>query len=86
MVAFAEEFDIKSGATRVALTRMVDRGELVRVDGGVYELAGHLLERQARQEAGLQPTVRGWDGEWEIYLVGPGRRSSAERAALRRSW
>ncbi len=84
LVAFAEQFAIKPGTTRVALTRMVDRGELLRADGGVYELAGHLLERQERQEAGIDATVRDWNGDWEIFLVRPGRRTSADRAALRR--
>ena len=69
-MAFAEEFGIKPGTTRVALTRMVDR---------------HLLERQVRQEAGLEATVRDWNGEWEILLVQPGPRSSVDRAALRRA-
>lgn len=85
LVAFAEEFGISQGTTRVALSRMVDKGELRRVDGGVYELAGALLDRQERQEAMLRPSVRPWRGDWEILVVRAGRRSSSERAAMRRA-
>lgn len=85
LVAFAEEFGINPGTTRVALSRMVDRGELTRDGGGNYSLAGSLLERQQRQEAGLAPEVRPWSGEWEMYLVRSGGRGSSERAALRRA-
>ena len=85
LVAFAEEFGVNAGATRVALSRMVDRGELVREADGHLVLAGPLLERQRRQEAGLAPRVRRWTGEWEMHLVPGGGRDAAERAALRRA-
>mgnify|MGYP001818665923 CR=1 FL=1 len=85
LVAFAGEFGINPGTTRVALTRMVERGELRRVDDGVYELCGELLRRQERQEAGLQPAVRDWEGEWETVVVRSGGRTSPDRAALRRA-
>ena len=85
LVDFAEQFDIKPGATRVALSRMVDRGELRRADDGVHELSGALLERQDRQQAGLAPQVRSWTGVWEIHVVAGGGRESSDRAALRRA-
>lgn len=85
LVAFAEEFDVKPGATRVALSRMVERGELVREDDGHYRLTGPLLDRQERQEAGLAPAVREWSGDWEMYVVRGGARGSVDRAALRRA-
>ena len=85
LVAFAEEFDIRPGTTRTALSRMVDRGELTHIEGGVYALDGDLLERHHRQEAGLHPTSRDWDGSWEMVVVPAGARSSADRAALRRA-
>ena len=85
LVAFAEEFGVNPGTTRVALSRMVDRGELVREADGHLVLAGPLLERQRRQEAGLAPRVRRWTGEWEMHLVPGGGRDAAERAALRRA-
>ena len=84
-MAFAEQFGINPGTTRVALSRMVERGELDRGDDGVYTLQGPLLERQGRQEAGLAPSPRVWHGDWEIHVVRPGGRNSGDRAALRRA-
>ncbi|MDW3220573.1 MAG: PaaX family transcriptional regulator C-terminal domain-containing protein [Acidimicrobiales bacterium] len=85
LVAFAEEFGINPGTTRVALSRMVDRGELTRDDDSVYHLAGDLLDRQGRQEAGLAAVTRAWDGDWEIHVVRTGGRDAGDRAALRRA-
>lgn len=85
LVAFAEEFGVSAGTTRVALSRMVDRGELVRDDDGVYALTGALLARQGRQEAGLAPTIRPWNGRWETHVVTGGARDPGERAALRQA-
>lgn len=84
LVAFAEEFGIRPGTTRTALSRMVDRGELRHTDGS-YELAGALLDRHHRQEAGLEGSARSWDGSWEIVVVPAGARPSTDRAALRRA-
>ncbi|MEQ8841757.1 MAG: PaaX family transcriptional regulator C-terminal domain-containing protein [Acidimicrobiales bacterium] len=85
LVAFAEEFGVAPGTTRVALSRMVERGELIRDDDGTVALSGELLDRQGRQEEGLAPHVRPWTGDWEMYLVRDGGRESSERAALRRA-
>jgi phenylacetic acid degradation operon negative regulatory protein len=85
LVAFAEEFGVNPGTTRVALSRMVERGELTREPDGHYRLAGPLLERQRRQEAGLAPRVRRWSGDWEMYLVRGGARDAGDRAALRQA-
>ncbi|MEM8708029.1 MAG: PaaX family transcriptional regulator C-terminal domain-containing protein [Actinomycetota bacterium] len=83
LVAFTGEFGIQPGTTRTALSRMVDRGELTHLDGGEYELAGDLLARHLRQEAGLRPATHPWDGTWELHVVPPGARSSSDRTALR---
>ncbi len=85
LVAFAAEFGVDTGATRVALTRMVGHGELERVDGGRYRLAGDLLARQERQELGLGGPERPWTGDWEQAVVRSGRRSPKDRASLRRA-
>lgn len=82
LVAFTAEFGVSEGATRVALSRMIDRGELSNTDGR-YALEGALLDRQRRQEAGLAPDPRPWTGEWEMVVIRPGPRAGADRAALR---
>ncbi len=61
---------------------MVERGELANDDGD-YTLTGPLVERQQRQEAGLRPATRPWDGDWEMAVVRPGARSTEDRSALR---
>ncbi len=84
LVAFGERFGISAGTTRVALSRMIDRGELTNT-GGVYSLHGSLLQRQVRQDASrVPPTVRRWDGAWEQALIVGQGRSATERAHLRR--
>ena len=82
LVALAREFGIAEGTVRVALSRMVDKGELIN-DHSDYALAGPLVERQERQEAGQYPELRSWNGDWEMAVVRPGARASDERSALR---
>ena len=83
LVRSGELFGISGGSTRTALSRMVAAGELEAVDGR-YRLAGHLLERQARQDASRHPRLRAaWDRTWRTAVVVAGRRPAAERAALR---
>jgi len=82
LVEWCGLFGVAEGTARVALSRMVDRGELVARDG-VYELAGHLRARQPAQEWSLAPRIERWKGEWLLGIVEPGARSAAERAALR---
>ena len=82
LVALAREFGIAEGTARVALSRMVERGELVNHDSD-YALAGPLVERQQRQEAGLRPATRAWSGAWEMAVVRPGARTTDDRSALR---
>jgi phenylacetic acid degradation operon negative regulatory protein len=82
LVEWCELFGVAEGTARVALSRMVDRGELVARDG-VYELAGPLRARQPAQEWSITPRLVRWNGEWLLGIVEPGARSAAERAALR---
>jgi phenylacetic acid degradation operon negative regulatory protein len=84
LVASGEKFGVAPGTTRVALSRMVDTGELTAVSDGVYELAGPLLARHARQVQGRHPRTRAWKGDWRVGVVVGGARSAADRAALRR--
>ena len=62
---------IAEGTTRVALSRMVDAGELTTT-AGRYELAGPLRARQAGQDWSLAPVLLPWSGEWDLWLVRPG--------------
>jgi phenylacetic acid degradation operon negative regulatory protein len=82
LVAMAERFGISGGTARVALSRMVDRAELVNVDG-VYSLGGALLERQDRQDRSRSGTAP-WDGSWEQAVVIGTGRPAADRSKLRR--
>lgn len=83
LVASGELFGVAPGTTRVALSRMVESGELTIVDEATYALAGPLLERQSRQEQGRHPRTTRWTGAWRIAVVGGEARSAAARAALR---
>jgi phenylacetic acid degradation operon negative regulatory protein len=85
LVQSGELFGIAEGTTRVALSRMVAAGEL-RPDDEGYRLAGHLLDRQARQTASRHAATEPWDGTWELAVVRTGdARRAADRAALRRA-
>ncbi len=81
-------FGIKDATLRVALTRMVGAGDLIRSEDG-YRLSGRLLARQRRQDEALRPPVRPWRGDWTtvvITSVGNDARARAElRTALARS-
>jgi phenylacetic acid degradation operon negative regulatory protein len=82
LVQWCELFGIAPGTARVALSRMVDRGELV-ADRAVYELAGRVRSRQAAQDWSLDPALGEWDGTWRIALVAADAREASDRAALR---
>lgn len=76
------EFGIKETALRVALTRMVGAGDLVRSDDG-YRLSERLLARQRRQDAALNPVTRDWDGTWLTVVVTAVGAEARARAAMR---
>ena len=85
LVRAAERFGFSENATRVALSRMVGAGELTAGDGD-YGLAGPLLERHGRQQAGRRPALRSWDGTWVVAVAGATspRRSAGQRSSTRR--
>ncbi len=83
LVAFAEQFGIRPGTTRTALSRMVQRGELQRNPDGSYELRGPMLERHRHQESVLAPYRQRWDQRWEIRVVPSGARAAGERSEMR---
>ena len=82
LVEWCSLFGVAEGTARVALSRMVDRGELASSDG-VYELAGPLRQRQPAQDWSLAPELHSWNGEWLLGVVRAGSRSAGERSALR---
>ena len=82
LVEWCGLFGVAEGTARVALSRMLDRGELTAADG-VYELAGRLKSRQPAQEWSLAPRPKAWDGDWLLGVVDARARAAPERAALR---
>ncbi len=84
LVALGERFGIGGGTTRVALSRMVERGELSN-DEGVYALAGDLVARQERQDRSRSGAAAPWDGTWEQAVVTSSGRRARDRARLRRA-
>lgn len=84
LVAMGQRFGISGGTVRVALSRMVERGELVN-DDGVYTLAGPLLERQERQDRSRPAPSPDWDHTWEQAVVTTSGRSASDRARLRQA-
>jgi phenylacetic acid degradation operon negative regulatory protein len=84
LVGSAELLGVGAGTARVAISRMVAAGELEPTDDG-YRLAGHLLQRQARQDLSRTGTSGSWDGTWATALVPAEARPAAERSELRRA-
>ncbi|TDB87200.1 PaaX domain-containing protein, C- domain protein [Actinomadura sp. KC216] len=84
LVRVGDLFGIAEGTIRVALSRMVNSGDLVQ-SGGSYSLSERLLERQARQDESRLPPALPWDGTWEIAVITAERRPAGERAALRQA-
>jgi phenylacetic acid degradation operon negative regulatory protein len=82
LVQWCELFGVSEGTTRVALSRMVDRGELDSQEG-FYELAGRARTRRRAQDWSIDPKFRAWRGEWSTAVVTGASRAPDERSALR---
>ena len=82
LLRLTEDFGIREATLRVALTRMVSSGDLVRSDDG-YRLSYRLLARQRRQDAALQPVTRDWDGSWLTVVVTAVGADARARASMR---
>ena len=67
---------------RVALTRMVSAGDLVRSADG-YRLSNRLLARQRRQDEAISLRVRPWRGYWTTLIVTSVGTDARTRATLR---
>ncbi|RUP32110.1 MAG: PaaX domain-containing protein, C- domain protein [Mycolicibacterium sp.] len=82
LVRLTSDFDIKEQTLRVALTRMVSAGDLVRSADG-YRLADRLLARQRRQDAAIDPKTRPWHGDWTTVVITTIGADARTRADLR---
>lgn len=82
LVRLTSDFGIKETALRVALTRMVSAGDLIRSADG-YRLSERLLARQRRQDDAMRPQLRPWHGYWTTLIVTSVGTDPRTRAALR---
>jgi phenylacetic acid degradation operon negative regulatory protein len=82
LVRLTADFDIREPTLRVALTRMVAAGDLVRSADG-YRLSDRLLVRQRRQDDALDPRVRRWNGTWTTLVITSVGVDARSRASLR---
>ncbi len=82
LLQLTSDFGIREQTLRVALTRMVAAGDLVRSDDG-YRLSDRLLTRQQRQDDALHPRTRDWAGDWVTLVITAVGMDARARAALR---
>jgi phenylacetic acid degradation operon negative regulatory protein len=82
LIRLTGDFDIKEATLRVALTRMVSAGDLVRSADG-YRLSDRLLARQRRQDDSMRPQLRPWSGSWTTLIVTSIGTDARTRATLR---
>lgn len=83
LVPVAELHGVSSATLRVALSRMVSAGDLVRTDA-TYRLSDRLLARQERQDRELTPAPTSWNGSWHQVVVTATGRDAVRRHDLRR--
>ncbi|WP_441961544.1 PaaX family transcriptional regulator C-terminal domain-containing protein [Mycolicibacterium houstonense] len=82
LIRLTADFDIKEPTLRVALTRMVSAGDLVRSEDG-YRLSDRLLTRQRRQDDAIDPPLRDHDGQWLTLVITSVGTDARTRATLR---
>ncbi len=82
LIGLTADFGIKETTLRVALTRMVSAGDLVRSADG-YRLSDRLLARQRRQDDAMRPRTHAWRGEWLVAVVTSVGTDARTRAAQR---
>ena len=82
LIRLTADFGIKESTLRVALTRMVSAGDLIRSADG-YRLSDRLLARQRRQDEAMRPRVKAWHGDWVVLIVTSVGTDARSRAALR---
>ncbi|MDV3127645.1 PaaX domain-containing protein, C- domain protein [Mycobacterium sp. 21AC1] len=82
LIRLTADFDIREPTLRVALTRMVSAGDLVRSADG-YRLSDRLLARQRRQDNAINPRVRDYAGDWLTAVITSVGTDARTRASLR---
>jgi phenylacetic acid degradation operon negative regulatory protein len=82
LIRLTADFGIKEATLRVALTRMVSAGDLVRSEDG-YRLSDRLMVRQRRQDDAINPQLRPWDGTWMTLVITSVGIDARTRAGLR---
>ena len=82
LIRLTADFDIREPTVRVALTRMVGAGDLVRSADG-YRLSDRLLARQRRQDDAINPRLSNWDGTWTTVVITSVGTDARTRASLR---
>ncbi|MDQ6526027.1 PaaX family transcriptional regulator C-terminal domain-containing protein [Nocardioides sp. LHD-245] len=85
LVAAASVVGFAEATVRVALSRMTTAGDVVRDAEGGYRLSERLAARQRRQEEAAHPSLRDWDGSWDLVVVTTAGRTAGDRADLRTS-
>ena len=83
LVAAASVVGFAEPTVRVALSRMTAAGDVVRDEEGAYRLSERLVVRQRRQEEAAHPSLREWDGTWDLVAVTTAGRTASDRADLR---
>ncbi len=82
LLQLTADFGLKESTVRVALTRLVSTGDLVRSADG-YRLSNRLLARQKRQDDAMRPHVKPWDGTWMTLVITSVGVEPRTRAVLR---
>lgn len=82
LLRLTDDFGLKESTVRVALTRLVSTGDLVRSADG-YRLSDRLLARQRRQDDAMRPPVKPWSGHWTTLVITSVGLEPRARAALR---
>jgi phenylacetic acid degradation operon negative regulatory protein len=85
LVRLTSLFGISENRARVALSRMVASGEATSNGSGTYRLAGHLVQRQARQSASRSGRTEGYSGSWWLAVVTTSGSTAETRSARRRA-
>jgi phenylacetic acid degradation operon negative regulatory protein len=82
LIRLTKDFGIKDATLRVALTRMVGAGDLIRSANG-YRLSDRLLARQRRQDEAIDPRMKPWRGFWTMLVITSVGIDARTRSAMR---